>query len=176
MCTFRPPKDQLADFEAYDSKLIPYTGGCARIDLLPNRGHLYINMTKHNQLLELPFPGPSFQTARIWMIAALALDMFGGGIILVKSLKETPRWILASYAWFISIVLQILSCVLVKSCFGNFTRHNHNDFIERIISEFSYGPGMEVSICSIIGIGLKYVQSAEPCEWRILPIGNQIKS
>ena len=161
MCTFRPPKDQLAGSESYDSKLIPYTGGCARIDLLANSGQLYINITKHDQLLELPFPGPSFQTARIWMIGALALDIFGGGIVLVKSLKETPRWILASYAWFISIVLQILACVLVKSCFGNFTRHDSNDFIERIISEFSYGPGMEVSICSIIEIGLK--KSVKPC-------------
>jgi len=156
MCTFRPPKDQHAVSENFESRLIPYTGGCARIDLLSNAGQVYINLTKHDQLLELPFPGPSFQVARIWMIVALALDIFGGVIILVKSLKETPRWILASYAWFISIVLQILSCLLVKSCFGNFTRHDTNDFIQRIISEFSYGPGMEVSICSIIGIGLKY--------------------
>ena len=77
MCTFRPPKDK-----TNDSRLVPYTGGCARINLLSDGGHAYINLTRYDQLLELPFPGPSFQTARIWMIGALALNIFGGGIIL----------------------------------------------------------------------------------------------
>ena len=76
MCTFRPPKD------GFDSKLVPYTGGCARINLLSEGGQVYVNLTRYDQLLELPFPGASFQTARIWLISALALDIFGGGIIL----------------------------------------------------------------------------------------------
>ena len=47
--------------------------------------------------------------------------------------------------------MQVLSCLLVQSSFGSLTEVNGTDSIaDRFISDYSYGPGIELTICSTI--------------------------
>ena len=38
-------------------------------------------------MLELPFPGPSLQVARVWWINAIIINIFGGMILWAHSVK-----------------------------------------------------------------------------------------
>ena len=67
---------------------------CHRIDLLSNNGKIGIEITgdgfpnNDGFNITIPFHGPPFQVARIWVCLAIGLKIFGGLIIWITFIAD----------------------------------------------------------------------------------------
>ena len=92
-------------------------------------GKIYIKVPENNTsgifppntTFTLPFHGPPFQVARIWVIVALSLKAIGMAIIWVTFIKDHVKWVLVLY-----FILLFRTYIVPKNVSKNNLKKNYD--------------------------------------------------